>query len=106
VDELKEFGSEAPIKFGDRIVLMDGGCVQQMADLLTMYEAPRIKFVAGFMSPENTARAPPLAGIKVQAFVYYLQGSAETPAPLPSPASRTTSSAPSFLFNQFPGERA
>ena len=33
----------------DRIVLMNGGCVEQMADPLTMYESPRTKFVAGFI---------------------------------------------------------
>ncbi|MFS8085439.1 MAG: ABC transporter ATP-binding protein [Acidobacteriota bacterium] len=33
----------------DRIVLMNHGRVQQMADPLTMYEAPRTKFVASFI---------------------------------------------------------
>ena len=40
---------------GDRIVVMDGGCIQQCADPVTLYDKPANRFVAGFigMPPMN-----------------------------------------------------
>ncbi len=46
------------LTLGDRIVVMEGGSIQQVADPITLYETPKNEFVAGFIGspPMNFLR--------------------------------------------------
>ncbi len=44
---------EEALTMSDRIAVMDGGKVQQVADPATLYERPRNRFVAGFIGQTN-----------------------------------------------------
>lgn len=44
---------EEALTMSDRIAVMDGGRVQQVADPATLYERPRNRFVAGFIGQTN-----------------------------------------------------
>ena len=45
---------EEALTMSDRIAVMEGGVVQQLADPRTLYEQPRTAFVAGFIGTSNS----------------------------------------------------
>ena len=45
---------EEALTMSDRIAVMEGGIVQQLADPRTLYEQPRTAFVAGFIGTSNS----------------------------------------------------
>jgi spermidine/putrescine transport system ATP-binding protein len=47
---------EEALTMSDRIAVMEGGVVQQLADPRTLYEQPRTAFVAGFIGTSNSIR--------------------------------------------------
>jgi spermidine/putrescine transport system ATP-binding protein len=47
---------EEALTMSDRIAVMEGGVVQQLADPRTLYERPRTAFVAGFIGTSNSIR--------------------------------------------------
>ncbi len=47
---------EEALTMSDRIAVMEGGIVQQLADPRTLYEQPRTAFVAGFIGTSNSIR--------------------------------------------------
>lgn len=64
---------------GDRIVVMDGGLIQQVADPITLYDNPVNRFVAGFIG------TPPMnffsGTIKNNGHVSFDEGSFSIPVP-------------------------
>ena len=58
---------EEALTMSDRIAVMDGGKVQQVADPATLYETPKNRFVAGFIGQTNvfSGTVESVAGEKV-----------------------------------------